>query len=205
MRQMRCARVEDGGGLFIRRIRVRDGDAAFLRGAAREVNCARKLGRHVHDAQQPLRRVVKARKGVVIGQAQIVCVLRAFFLFGKERTLHLDAHEMRTVRGRFAMELYRRAESRFQHVVGQRHRRGSKARHAVLRKIARHFCKAGKVAVGKVRAGIAVRVDIHKAGDDERAVQIRARFVRVRVFQHAGKAPVFDRKAAADELPVHKE
>lgn len=126
------------------------------------------------------------------------------FLLGEKRPLHLDAHQPRAaLRPRF-FELHSRFVRRFQHVIRKRHGRRSEARHAVCSKILRHFDKPIVVAVGEVRAGIAVIVDVDQAGDDVQVIQVNA-VLCGNCGQNFGKSPVFHAEGAVLELTTHKD
>ena len=197
------SRVKNGGGLLVGGVGVGHGDGTLFRCAAGKFHRAGKLRRHIRDAQQPLRRVIQAGEGIVVRQAEIRRVLRALFLFGEERPLHLDAQQAGAALRRDAVQPHRRAERRFQHVVGQRHRRGGEGCDAVFCQIGGHFYKAAVVPVGEIRAGVAVGMDIHQPGDDPRAAKVHALPVR-RVRQHVSEPAVLHGEAAGDKTAAHK-
>ena len=62
--------------------------------------------------------------------------------------------------------LLRGGEGFFQHVVGQGHGGGGKGGHAALGIESGHPLESLVIAVGEVRAGVAVAVDVDQAGDD---------------------------------------
>lgn len=204
VRQVGSARVKNGGSLLIGGVGVGHGDGTFFRCAAGEFHRAGQLRGHIRDPQQALCRVVEPGKGVVVRQTEIGGVLGALFPLGEERALHLDAQQPGTARRGVPVQAHRRAERRFQRVVGQGHGGGSEGRDAVLRQIGGHFHKAVIVAVGEVRAGAAVGVDIHQTGDDPRTAQVDARLL-CPAGQHMGEAPVLHGEAAGDKPPVHKD
>ena len=203
MGQVDSARVKHGGSLLIGGVGVRHGDGTPRRRTAGKVRRALQLRRDVHDTQQPLRCVVQPRKGGVVRQAEIGGVLCALPLLGEKRPLHVDACQPGAALRRGAVQPYRRVERRLQHVVGQCHGRGCKGCDAVSGEVGGHLHKAVVIAVGEVRAGVAVGVDIHQTGDDIRAVQVDGRLIR-RLPQYAGEAPVLHGEAAGDKAPVHE-
>ena len=204
VRQVGSARVKDGGSLLIAGVGMGHGDGTLLRRAAGKFHRAGQLRGHVRDPQQALRRVIQAGKGVVVRQSEIGGVLRALFLLGEEGALHLDAHQTGAARRGGLMEPHCRAEGRFQHVIGQRHGGGREGGHAVLCQIGGHFHKAVIVAIGEIRAGVAVGVDIHQTGDHIRAVKIDALPV-CRFRQHTGEPAMRHGEAAGDEPAVDKD
>ena len=147
VRQVGRARIEYCRRFPIGAVGVRDGDGAELGRFFCKFHRTGQLRRHIRDAEKTLGSVIKPFERGKIRLSQVRAVLRAFFLFGEERPLHLDAHEMRTALRLLISEPDCRFVRRLQHVVGQRHGRGGEARHAVLREIARHFDKAVIVAV----------------------------------------------------------
>ena len=204
VRQVGSARVKDGSSLLVAGVGMGDGDGDLIGRGLDELQRAGQLRGHVRDPQQALRRVIQPDKGVVVRQSEIGNVLGALLLLGEERPLHLNTHQLCTaLRLRF-MEPHRRAEGRFQHVIGQRHRGGGEGGHAVLRQIGGHFHKTVIIAVGEVRAGVAVGVDIHQTGDHICAVKVDALSVR-RFRQHMGEPAVRHREAAGDEPAVDKD
>ena len=204
VRQVGRARVKDSGGLLIAGVGVGHGNGTLLRRAVGEFHRAGQLRSHVRDPQQALRRVIEPGKGVIVRQTEIGGVLSALLLLGEKGSLHLNAHQTGAARRGSLMEPYRRAEGRFQHVIGQRHGGGRKGGHAVLCQIGGHFHKTVVVAVGEVRAGIAVGVDIHQTGDHIRAVKIDT--LPFRCFrQHMGEPAMRHGEAAGYEPAVDKD
>ena len=154
--------------------------------------------------RKPLGSVIKPFERGKIRLSQIRAVLRALFLFGEERPLHLDAHETGTALRLLVSEPDCRFVRRFQHVVGQCHGRGREAGHAVLREIACHFDKAVVIAVGKIRAGIAVIMHVDEAGNDILIFQINAVLCGHSV-QNFRKFSVFHTERAVLKLSIYKE
>ncbi len=189
---------KDRRGVLIAAVGVRDGDRAELRGLLGKVRRARQLRRHVHDAHQSLAGLVQRAERLEVRQAEVRAVLRALFLLGEERPLHLDANQAGTAGVFCTVIVRRRAERAREHVIRQRHRRGSERRDTVLCQIARHRPDAVRVAVGKIRAGVAVVVDINQAGDHACAAKIRARRVGT-LRQDLAEPPVLDGECAADK------
>ena len=99
VRQMAGPGGEDRRGILIAAVGMRDGDRAELRGLRGKVHCARQLRRHIHDAHQPLAGLVERAERFEVRQAEVRAVLRALFLLGEERPLHLDAHQAGAARG----------------------------------------------------------------------------------------------------------
>ena len=143
---MRRARVKDRAGFFVGAVAVRDGDGAELGRFFGKFHCTRQLCRHIRDADEPLRGIIKLFERFKIRQSQIRAVLRALFLFG-EGSFHLNPYETCVALRLRLFKLHSRFVRRLQHVVGQRHGRWREARHAVLREITRHFHKTVIVAV----------------------------------------------------------
>ena len=199
---MGSAGVENGAGFLIGAVRVRDGHSAELRGFFRELDRAGQLRGNVRDTEQTFGGIIQAFKRGVVRQAEIACVLRALFLLGEERPFHVDAHEPRTALGRGFFERSGSFVRGFEHVVGQRHGRGGEARDAVRSEILCHFDKTVVVAVGKVRAGIAVVVDIHQTGDHILPVQVDP--VSGGIGENFRETPVFHAERAALKAPVKK-
>ena len=135
--------------------------------------------------------------------SQIRAVLRALFLFGEERPLHLDAHETGTALRLLVSEPDCRFVRRFQHVVGQCRGRGREAGHAVLREIACHFDKAVIVAVREIRTGIAVIVDVDKPRNDILVVQVDAALCGDR-GQNFGKSSAFHAERTVLKLTIYE-
>ena len=204
VRQMARACVKDGGSLFIRAVGVRDGDSAELTCKLREFHRAGQLRSHVRNADEALGHVIKPFKRAEIRIFQIRAVLRALFLFGEERSLHLDAKQAGAARRLLVSEPDSGPIRRLQHVIRQRHGRGREAGHAVLGKIARHFDKAVVIAVGKIRAGIAVVMHVDEAGNDILIFQINAVLCGHSV-QNFRKFSVFHTERAVLKLSIYKE
>ena len=203
MRQVRRARVKHCRCLFIGAVRMRDRDGAELRHLLSKLDRAGQLRCHIRDAEKTLGSVIKVFERGKIRLSQIRAVLRALFLLGEERPLHLNAHETGTALRLLVSEPDCRFVRRFQHVVGQCHGRGREAGHAVLREIACHFDKAVIVAVREIRTGIAVIVDIDQSGDDILVVQVDAALCGDR-GQYLGKSSVFRAEGAVSEFAAHK-
>ena len=68
--------------------------------------------------------------------------------------------------GASAWSCFAVAKAFFQHVVGQGHGGGGKGGHAALGIESGHPLESLVIAVGEVRAGVAVAVDVDQAGDD---------------------------------------
>jgi len=147
VRQVGRARIEYRRRFLIGAVGVRDGDGAELGRFFGKFHRTGQLCCHVRDTDEPFGSVIKLLERRKIRISQIRAVLRALFLLGEERSLHLDAHEMGTALRLRLFKLHSRFVRRLQHVVGQRHGRGREARHAVLCEIARHFDKSVIVAV----------------------------------------------------------
>ena len=203
VRQMGRTRVKDRAGFFVGAVGVRDGDRAELGRFFGKFDRTGQLCCHVRNADKALGDVIKPFECSKVRLSQVRAVLRALFLFGEERPLHLDAHETGTALRLLVSEPDCRFVRRFQHVIGQCHGRGREAGHAVLREIACHFDKAVVIAVGKIRAGIAVIVDIDQSGDDILVVQVDAALCGDR-GQYLGKSSVFRAEGAVSEFAAHK-
>ena len=92
-------------------------------------------------------------------------------------------------RGALVRHAVGRGKGRSQRLIRQGQRRGGNGGDAVPGTVARHADIVVPIAVGVIRAGVAVRVDIEQAGDDIGAVQIDG--VRARLAQHTREAAVF--------------
>lgn len=203
MRQVRRARVKHCRCLFIGAVRMRDRDGAELRHLLSKLDRAGQLRCHIRDAEKTLGSVIKVFERGKIRLSQIRAVLRALFLFGEERPLHLDAHETGTALRLLVSEPDCRFVRRFQHVVGQCRGRGREAGHAVLREIACHFDKAVIVAVREIRTGIAVIVDVDKPRNDILVVQVDAALCGDR-GQNFGKSSAFHAERTVLKLTIYE-
>ena len=141
------ARVKDRAGFFVGAIGVRDGDGAELGRFFGKFHRTGQLCCHIRDADKALGSVIKPFERGKIRQPQVRAVLRALFLFGEERSLHVNPHQPRAALQLLVSEPDCRFVRRFQYIIRKRHGRGREARHAVLCEIARHFDKSVIVAV----------------------------------------------------------
>ena len=111
-------------------------------------------------------------KGLPVRIPQIGSVLGALFLFGEERTFHVDAEQGCTVLRLLVPQAFCREIRRLQHIIGQCHRRRSEAGYPVLRQVPCHFFQALIVPVRKIRPGIAVGVNVNQARNHVLSLQI---------------------------------
>ena len=162
--------VDGGSGVVIVGIGVGDGDGTQLLGLGDKFRRAGQFGRDIHDADKTAAALVQLLEALKIRVLQVVGVLCAALLVGEVGPLHLDAHETGQSLGGFGVELLRGGEGFFQHVVGQGHGGGGKGGHTALGIESGHPLESLVIAVGEVRAGVAVAVDVDQAGDDGRAV-----------------------------------
>ena len=162
--------VDGGSGVVIVGIGVGDGDGTQLLGLGDKFRRAGQFGRDIHDADKTAAALVQLLEALKIRVLQVVWVLCAALLVGEVGPLHLNAHETGQSLGGCGVELLRGGEGFFQHVVGQGHGGGGKGGHAALGIESGHPLESLVIAVGEVRAGVAVAVDVDQAGDDGRAV-----------------------------------
>ena len=174
MRQVRRPGFIDRPGFLVACVRVRHRYRAELRGFFGKVHCAGKLRRQVRDSDQAVRDLIQMPESLPVGIPQIGAVLGALFLLGEEGPLHVDAEQRRTALRLLVPQALCREIRGLQHLIGQRHRRRSEARHPVFSQIARHFLQPIVVSVREVRAGVAVGVDIDQARDHVLSLQVDA-------------------------------
>ena len=86
-------------------------------------------------------------------------------------------------------------------IVGQGHGGWREGGNSVFRAVCRHFFQSLKLPVGKIRAGVAVGMNVDKAGDDAGPAQLHAALLGDGV-QYLGKNTVLDPKAAVYEASV---
>ena len=158
--------VDGGSGVVIVGIGVGDGDGTQLLGLGDKFRRAGQFGRDIHDADKTAAALVQLLEALKIRVLQVVGVLCAALLVGEVGPLHLNAHETGQSLGGFGVELLRGSEGFFQHVVGQGHGGGGKGGNAALGIESGHPLESLVIAVGEVRAGVAVAVDVDQAGDD---------------------------------------
>ena len=182
---------------------MRDRDGAELRHLLSKLDRAGQLRCHIRDAEKPLGSVIKVFERGKIRLFQVRAVLRALFLFGEERPLHLDAHDACAAGRLGVFELHGSLVRRLQHVIRQRHGRGREAGHAFLREVTRHFHKPVIVAVREIRAGVAVVMDVHKTRNDILVFQIDA-VPRRDSVQHLRESAAFHAESAVLKTSVHE-
>ena len=93
VRQMGRTRVKDRAGFFVGAVAVRDGDRTELGRFFGKFHRTGQLCRHIRDAKKTLGSVIKPFECSKIRLSQVRAVLRALFLFGEERPLHVEAHQ----------------------------------------------------------------------------------------------------------------
>ena len=126
---------------------MRDGDRAESGRLFGKLYRTGKFRCYIHNAEQSLGSFIEMMERAEIRVSQICAVLRALFLFREKGAFHLDTHETGTIRRLLVFESDSCFVCCFQHIIGQRHGRGSKAGHAIFCKIACHFDEAGIIAV----------------------------------------------------------
>ena len=189
VRQVRDTCFYGADGIVIGRVRVRDGDGALLACLAHKFRCTGQLRCDVHDADDAVAGGKELAERLKVRLAEIGGVLCALFLLAEERPLHMRAAHDGAARGALVRHAVGRGKGRSQRLIRQGQRRGGNGGDAVPGTVACHADIVVPIAVGVIRAGIAVRVDIEQAGDDIGAVQIDG--VRVRLAQHTREAAVF--------------
>ena len=172
VRQMDRTRVQHGAGLFVARVRVRDGDRGQLGCFCCKINRARKFRRNVDDPHETSAAVIQLLERFKIRIPEVRAVLSALFLLGEKRSFHVDSHQPRAAGRRFIVQTFARLESFCQRFIGQRHASRRKRRYAGCSQIGRHGFQPFVVAVGKVRIHAAVGVHIHQTRDDTLPIQI---------------------------------
>ena len=202
--QVGHAGIHSGLGVVVVGIGVGDGHGAQLAGLLHEFRRAGQLGSDVHNAHQAVATLKQGLEALEIRLLQVVGILGTPLLVGKVGAFHLDAHEPGVARGGFCLQLLCGSEGLFQHVVGERHGGGGKGGHAAGSIVGRHFFQAIIVAVGEVRAGVAVAVDIHQTGDDGSTLQING-IGGNRLGQHRAEPTVPDLKGTVGKLKIGSE
>ena len=178
-----------------------DGHGAQLAGLFHELRRARQLGSDVHNAHQTVTALKELLEALKIRLLQVVGVLGAPLFVGEVGAFHLDAHEPGVARGGFRLQLLCGGEGFFQHVVGERHGGGGEGGHAAACVVGGHFFQALIIAVGEIRAGVAMAVDIHQTGYDGGALQING-IRRDILRQYRAEQPVLHFKPAGDETEI---
>ena len=176
--QMACPRRIDSRRLLIRRIRMGHGYGTETACLLRKCHGSGQFRRHIHDADQPAAALVELLKSLEIRGPQIGSVLGSFFLLREERSLHMYARDAGTSFRTRAVQGLRGLEGSAQCLVrkchGSRHEGGD----PVGGQIRGHAPQSLRIPVREVRAGSAVRVNIHQPGKHLRAAQIHIPFRR---------------------------
>ena len=195
------ARIKDDLRVVVVRVRVCYGYGAQFGCLFREFRRAGKLRSHVHNPDQAAAAVVELFEALKIRLLQVVRVLGAPLLIGEVGAFHLDAHEP----GGALLGLVRHCpgggEGLLQYVVGQGHGGGGKGGDTNLGVPPGHGPQTLQAAVGEVRAGVAVAVDIHQAGDDRSAAQVH-RVLGDGIGQNPAKTAVLYLKGAGMEPEI---
>ena len=181
-----------------------DGHGAQLAGLLHELRRAGQLGSNVHDAHQTVTALEQSLEAIKIRLLQIVGVLSAPLFVGEVGAFHLNTHKPGVARRGLGFQLLCGGEGLFQHVVGERHGGGGEGGHAAGSVVGRHFFQPLVVAVGEVRAGVAVAVDIHQTGDDGSALQING-IGGHRLRQHRTEPAVLYFKGTVYKLKIRGE
>ena len=167
---MGSSRIKSGRGRVIVRLRMCKGNLhPFCRNGADAIERARKLRRDARDADEPRRFPLEPRKQRGIRQAQMLRVLRAALTHAEKGAFHCDSAQSGSALRPYRMEPCRRAVRRFEPFLRQRQRSRAERGRAVRGKEARHAKEAFLRAVGKIRAAVAVQVNVHKSGQQHRA------------------------------------
>ena len=199
--QMPGPGIEHRPGMVIVGIRMGNGDGAELGGLLGEFLCTGELRSHVHDLHQAVAALPQLPEALKIRVLQIVRVLGAALLIGKVGSLHLNAPQDAQALRLFLFQLNSRGEGLLQNIIGQGHGGRCKGGHAVLGIEGCHFFQALIVAVGKVRAGVAVAVNFHQAGDYGSALEVyRVRWDIPR--KNRAKLSVLHFESAGTELEI---
>ena len=197
MGQVAGAGVKDGAGGLIVRVRVGDGHGAVPGSFFGKVRRAFQLRRHIDNSDQPPAARIQSAKGLIVRQLQKGSVLRPLLFLREKGPFHVDARQPRGVRPPGGPVGNRSVKGFFQLFIGQGHGAGRKGGDAVPGIVVPHAPEALQIAVGKIRPGAAVGMDVDEAGDHEAAPEIDLLFPkgilrRGEASLPHGKVPVFE-------------